>query len=305
MDPAELKLDGLVEAWIFPVPYPARAASSERSGSAAATSAVMSAGIGSVLAIHASLVQVCADVEPEACAILFGHGTLEGGAYSDYQTVPLADSPIPVDTFPVFDLAVWGHLHKRQPVASSWTGGASGLDFTHGYIGAPEAHDFGEEGQPKGVSVFAWEPEAPGHDIGAWRCRFVENTGARRFVTLDPAELRDCANDMRRELATGDQSWVYRVVAGTRDGITEAENDEIGALVRELKAAGVTIANACKVARPDRSRVEDVATELGFEGVLEAVFQARPDLAPDSDAIRADVRAWAGETGSAGKVSAA
>jgi hypothetical protein len=59
------------------------------------------------------------------------------------------------------------------------------------------------------------------------------------------------------------------------------------------------------VARADRARVEDVQTELGYEGVLSAVFTARPDLAPDEDAIRNNIRAWAAEQGSAGKVGAA
>ena len=303
---------GEIVGWIFPVPYPARAAAAEASGSAAATSGVLAAGFNAILAAHAQLVPLCRAVAPDAPCILFGHGTLESAAYSDYQTVPLADSPISTETFPAFDLAVWGHLHKRQAVASPVVGDVPGLDgdgklFTHGYIGSPDRMDFGEEFQAKGVSTFVRElhERSDGGLARRWSCAFHRNPDARNFVTLDPGELREHFDELKREAADGDQSWVYRVTSPDRDGVTEAANDEVGALVRELKAAGVTVANACKVARPDRARVEDIATELGFEGVLSAVFVARPDLAQDEEAIRDNVRAWAAEQGSAGKVGVA
>ena len=316
-DPAHVATYGNnVVAWVFPVPYPARAAAAEVSGSAAATSAVLAGGFNAVLAAHAQLVPLCREHTPGAPCILFGHGTLASAAYNDYQTVPLADSPISTDTFPVFDLAVWGHLHKRQAVASPTvedapTGTAEdgrGMLFTHGYIGSPDRMDFGEEDQPKGVSTFTRElavADGGGPVSERWACRFHRNPGIRRFVTLHPDEVRDHLAELKAEAERGEQAWVYRVVSPDRDGISEADNDAVAEQVRELKACGVTITNGCKVARADRARVEDVQTELGYEGVLSAVFTARPDLAPDEDAIRNNIRAWAAEQGSAGKVGAA
>jgi len=55
-----------VVAWVFPVPYPARAAAAEVSGSAAATSGVLAGGFNAVLAAHAQLVPLCREVAPDA-----------------------------------------------------------------------------------------------------------------------------------------------------------------------------------------------------------------------------------------------
>jgi len=259
---------------IFPVPYPSRSYLAEQvEGGADAVNAAVSQALQQVLTRHRV---VAGQVRQQgAAALLLGHGTLRGASYRPHQTVPISDLQIGSDGFDAFDLVAWGHLHQRQGV-SGWP------ETMHGYVGSPDAHDFGEEGEPKGVTLF----DLPG-DGGPAAHRFIEYPGARKFRTLT-AEDFDAKFDPEAEQASFADlcgETIYRVVGDVSPEVFE----RIATRVRQLKTAGWIIRADCAVVRESRARVESTHEILGMEGAVRAACQSRPDLAQNTDSILARV----------------
>lgn len=265
--------DRLPAAKLYCIPYPSRSYLSADTDSAEHTNAVMSQALDQVVAAHAADAAICA-----VPTIQVGHGTLRGARFNAHQVVALSDLAISTTRFDAFGLSLWSHLHMGQPVP----GLPSRFAETHVYLGSVDRHDAGEEGEPKGVSVFRLQG-------GAWTREFIPYPGARDFLTLTPEFF---LNEIDQELwAIGrEQEYVLRV-AGDVD---EETFERVARKVRAMKSAHFIIANRCTVARTDRARVADVRADLGADGILDAVFVARADLAPRADVIRANVRELAG-----------
>lgn len=283
LDPTEAGPD--LRGIIYPVPYPARAELAR--GAPTVVEALRANGkvCGDVIKAYAALSKLDAPHELEGGArrprILLGHGTLAGAVFSDHQTVPLADWPIPTDHFGAFDAAVWGHLHKRQAVE----GYGDADEHTHGYTGAPDRLRFDEAGYHAGATLLTftqWHTKA----------EFVGNPHARQFETLTPDELTDevINGRIRTEAASGPAGAVVYRVRGT---VAPERLEAVGAAVRSLVAAGVVVRNECQVERTDRARV-DLGADLSTAAVLRGVFEARPDLGEFADQITADVVALDG-----------
>lgn len=249
------------EIMIYPLPYPTRAYLAAAGGGTDETNAAMSELLDVVLQGHAQFAQA----ETRPCFLL-GHGTLRGAAYSAHQTVPLTDVQVSTDHFGPF-IPVWGHLHQRQaPVG--W--GAA----KHGYVGAPDRHDFGEEHEIPGVTLFTLTEGPEGYEV-AWE--HIPYPGARVFRTLQVEEL------LALRVDTLDPETVFRVVGTVGDA--EAY-DALCEAVRALKRAGVLIKNETAVDRPDRVRVElDESVTLDLDGALRAACRSRADLEVQTDAI--------------------
>lgn len=279
LDPGVLEATGAIpRLWFYPVPYPGRAAVAARVQTVAETRQLTGEGMAPAIRAQAMLAGVSRAIWPQATYVQIGHGTVAGSTWDGWQTVPLSDHPIPLDHFEAFDAGIWGHIHKRQsfevPGRSSHDPANGGI---FGYVGAPDRLTFGEEGNPAGAALYTCD----GPDVRvSWR----ENPHARDFVTLAPADVLG-ADDFG-----GSREVVYRV----KGEVSDVERQEVAAAVRRLVARGFIIADATEVPRTDRGRGGDVRVELGFEGVLDGVFAARPNLAEHADAVRARVRRFAG-----------
>lgn len=273
-DPAKTRV--ALDAVIYPLPYPSRSYLAASSLSPEDTAARMSVALDEIVLAHAT----AARLRQDATTILLGHGTLRGAAYNEYQTVPLSDLQIGCDHFEAFDLAVWGHLHKRQRAPGCTWAGEPTVEFTHGYVGSPMRQDFGEEGEPHGISVLD-------DASGVWRCEFVHNPTDRHFWTIRADRFVDLGLDPE---ALNGEDCVLRVVGET----SPEQYDLIAAKVRALKGGGAIIANNCQVIRPDRARVAMARGDLGLEPVLRAACESREDLRPHADVIVARARALEG-----------
>jgi DNA repair exonuclease SbcCD nuclease subunit len=262
---------------IFPVPYPSRSYIGAETAGPMQTNVAIAEALDRVITAHA-----CEARTLDIPTVQLGHGSLRGAAYNEYQRALYeTDILISTDLFDAFDVAVWSHLHKRQRAPGCvWSG--SHMEFTHGFVGSCDRKDFGEALDPKGVSVLRLIDDR-------WSCEFVRYPYARQFCSLDLGEVEEHEDEIRREVG-GDVPRIYQVVGE----VPEPDYERASTLVRALKNAGVIIANRCTVARPDRARVADVRAELGAAGVLDAVFQARPDLGARADTIRANVAQLAG-----------
>lgn len=249
---------------VFPVPYPSRSYIAERmEGTGAAdelATGALSQALDRVILAHA----VQAD-QMRVPTVLLGHGTLTGAEYREYQTVPLSDLQIRTEHFERFTVSAWGHLHKRQDAP-----GHAGR--VHGYVGSPDRHDFGEEDEPKGVTIFEVDDAHVGRPATGWR--FEEYPGARAFLTLT-------ADEFESPLGALTEGSIVRVTGD----VDEARFEAIAAQVRRLKNAGAIVRNDCAVVREDRARVKDVAAELGMRGALVAACESRPDLTPNTQTI--------------------
>lgn len=266
--PEPVEMAGAV---IYPLPYPSRSYIAASSSSPEDTAARMSRALDEIMLAHSA----AARLRQDATTILLGHGTLRGAAYNEYQTVPLSDLQIGCDHFQAFDLAVWGHLHKRQRAPGCAWAGEPTVEFTHGYVGSPMRQDFGEEGEPHGISILD-------DASGVWRCEFVVNPTDREFRTIAADEFLHFAQ------VYPDQ--IVRVVGET----SPEDYDRVAQKVRALKASGIVIANNCQVIRPDRARVAMARGDLGLEQVLRAACESREDLKPHADVIVARARALEG-----------
>lgn len=264
---------GRPEMAVFPVPYPSRSYVAERvDGTEEQTAQALSQALDRVILAHA--------VQAERLnvpTVLIGHGTLSGAEYREYQTVPLSDLQIRTEHFDRFTVSAWGHLHKRQDAP-----GHAGR--VHGYVGSPDRHDFGEEHEAKGVTVFELDDAYPGKPATGWH--FEEYPGARCFETwtADDFERAEFSRADAR-VPAGIQHQIFRVVGEVDDARFEA----IAARVRSLKGKGVTIRNDCAVVREDRARVQNVQAELGMRGALIAACESRPDLTPNTQTILENV----------------
>jgi DNA repair exonuclease SbcCD nuclease subunit len=254
----------LPRAVIFPVPYPSRSAIAAQTDSGAETNAALTVALDSIIQAHAIVARELAKLWAghNVSMVLLGHGTLRGAAFNEYQTVPLSDAPISTEHFETFDSSIWGHLHQRQGAVGTCDSGKR-RTFAHGYVGSPNRHSFGEQDDEKGASLLVGGVCAP-----------VWNLDARRWVTI-PADAFGPA------LAPMDGD-VYRV----KGEVSSERYEEVAALVRSLKAGGAIIANACTVPREDRGRVEDLRVDLGVNGILDGVFEARPELGEQAEVIR-------------------
>lgn len=274
--PEGLALDpvrnGDAPAKLYCIPYPSRSYLAAETDSAEHTNAAISQALDGVVAAHAADAALC-----DVATVQVGHGTLRGAKFNAHQTVALTDIAISTDRFDAFDLSLWSHLHMRQPVPSLQTTHAE----THMFLGSVDRHDFGEEHEAKGVSVFRLV-------AGRWSCEFVEYPGARVFETWTPDTFLEINPDI---YALGKERDRVMRITGEVD---EETFERVAAKVRLLKSVGFVVTNRCTVARADRARVAEVRTERGPDGVLDAVFEARPDLAPRAGAIRANVRELVG-----------
>lgn len=265
---------------IFPVPYPSRSYLAEQvDGGADAVNAAVSQALQQVLTRHRVVAGQARRME--MASMLLGHGTLRGASYRPHQTVPISDLQIGSDGFDAFDLVAWGHLHQRQGV-TGWP------ETMHGYVGSPDAHDFGEEGEAKGVTVFEYDFPKEGEASGQSAThRFIEYPGARKFHTLT-VENFDAKFHPETERASHADlcgETIYRVVGE----VAPETFERIASRVRQLKTVGWLIRTDCAVVRESRSRVEDTREILGMEGAVKAACQSRPDLAPLTDSILARV----------------
>jgi DNA repair exonuclease SbcCD nuclease subunit len=259
---------------IFPVPYPSRSYLAEQvEGGADAVNAAVSEALQRVLTRHRVLAGEARRIGLQS--MLLGHGTLRGANYCPHQTVPISDIQIGSEGFDAFDLVAWGHLHQRQGV-SGWP------ETMHGYVGSPDAHDFGEEAEAKGVTIFDLDSEG-----GGAAHRFVEYPGARKFRTLTVEAFEEKFHVEAERASHADLcgETIYRVVGE----VSPETFERVASRVRQLKTAGWIIRADCAVVRESRSRVEDSHEILGMEGAVKAACQSRPDLAPNTNTILARV----------------
>ena len=256
---------------LYPLPYPSRCWLSQQTDSPEQTNALVGKALSDLALTYALDAR-----QHDGPTALLAHVTLRGAAYSEYQTVPMHDVQVSTDGWDAFDAAICSHLHLRQrAVGCEWSG--EGQAFTHGYIGAPDRHDFGEAGQPVGITIYRWRPGADGPEV-----EFVPNPLARLFVTLAPEDFDAQEDFLRADAEAGYQRRIYRV-KGT---VTEATADALNARIRSLKAAGVVIRSDLEVERATRARVEGVRLDGGTQAVLDAVFEGDESLREHEDHIR-------------------
>lgn len=277
LDPSDERADGPHRlATVYPIPYPRRAYLAGLVDGVEETNGAISAALDRVMLAHAAAARAAR--ANGTAAVMLGHGTLRGASYSAYQTVPLTDVQIGTEHFDAFDLHVWGHLHQRQD-APGWAGRFGA------FVGGLNRHDFGEEGEAKGVYIC--DVSTGGGSTHVERA-FIENPHARIFQTLT-AEAFEASmlGDPTFEPVRGAiaASVVWRIVGE----VDEARSEAINARVRGLKAAGVLIKNETEVARVERTRVAIERPDLGIFGAVAAACNSRPDLAPNADAITSRV----------------
>ncbi len=270
---------GMPRIDLFCLPFPNKAYIAAGTDSPEATNVQVSRALADVLMAMALEAR---GRSAERAQVLLAHGTLAGASYNDSQTAAGWDIQIPTDHLDAFDLAVFSHLHRRQP-APGFGGFDDDSPLTHGYVGAPDRFTFGEADEPKGVSVLELRD-------GRWECLFIRNPDARVFVTMLPEQLDAAAERMLADEGQNQGRYVYRVQAETDPGTY----DQVAATVRRLRAAGVLISNQCEVIRPDRARVESIRADLGMESVVAAACASRADLAEHADDIIARVRGLGG-----------
>lgn len=258
---------GMPRIDLFFLPYPNKAYIAAGTDSPEATNVQVSRALADVLMAMALEAR---GRSAERAQVLLAHGTLAGASYNDSQTAAGWDIQIPTDHLDAFGLAVFSHLHRRQPAP----GFPAGVEATHGYVGAPDRFTFGEADEPKGVSILELCD-------GRWECMFVRNHDARQFVTLTPESLLTHAH-----VWDGRGDRIYRVQAET----DPATYDQVAMAVKALRSSGVLISNQCEVIRPDRARVESIRADLGMESVVAAACASRADLAEHTDDIIARVR---------------
>jgi hypothetical protein len=275
---------------VVTLPYPARSGLAAESESRDATNAAITAALDGLLK---SLTMLAGRYRAAGVpVVLAGHGTLRGARYDSYQTVPLSDVGIPTETFDQYAVALFGHLHLRQP--------APGAGWPSHYIGSPDRQDFGEEGGDHGVSLVTLTED------GRVEVEFIAYPAARRFLTVDVAAVlaqAGVASSGQTQLALGEvarndspaailgltEADRERVVMRIAGSVTDEDLRLATALVRRWRTSGWTVANACTVERQSRARVEVDAGASPFARGIAAVFAARPDLVPHRDEVLAQI----------------
>ncbi len=277
------------DAVLYPVPYPSRSQIAQWPGadSAEATNEAISLALNAIVEGYAAQAEASG-----AVSILWGHGTL-GGASFGARTVPLSDPQVDSALQTRFDLSLWSHIHLRQRIGPQ----AEPAGSFRGYIGAPDRFDFGEAEQPAGVLRASWQA---GRELTV---TFTENPAARSWLTFDADQVAGEAwqrwaratveADLQAELGGGaGRRTVMRVVGE----VTPELAAQVHTAVRSLKTAGALIVDRTEVMRANRARV-DVGADFNTSTVLEAVFEARPDLAQHANTIRGHVAALESEHG--------
>lgn len=213
---------------------------------------------------------------PNVPSLLVGHGTLGGATFHAYQTAPISDVRISTAHFDAFTTTAWGHLHRRQ--------GAPGWPGSHGYVGSPDRHDFGEEGEAKGVTVFTFKRSAEGE---AWTAtwEFVENLHARVFRTIPVETFAQAPFDTLAATLIG---TISRVTGEMEDG---ADLDAVVQTIQALKRRGLIVRNEVTTVCHDRSRLGPQGAREAFTlmNAVAAACEARDDLRPHKDLILSTV----------------
>lgn len=196
-----------------------------------------------------ALDDLAAQIDPEAPSVLLAHATVGEATVgssrrgSEMTVASIFSEPVlPVDLLadgPWSHVAL-GHIHKRQHIAPTRSGGAIS------YVGSPERIDWSEEDQPKGYSVLEYGFGAAVHE------QFVPSS-ARRLVTLEvtgePETLEDLTGALVRlrleELHDDVRAWrravsaaggtvvgviTPMVVPGAREALSADGIEEIGPL---------------------------------------------------------------------------
>lgn len=191
-------------------------------------------------------------------AILMGHWAVSGAALpAGMATDELREPVIPADELNLmgWDAIALGHIHRRQTIGRPST-------F---YVGSPAVVDWGEAGQPHGVTIVDL-------DRSDAITTFVE-IDDRPFVTLD-ADLSDDPV-VYEEMLRGDWSHAdlmsdavvrFRYHA-TREQAARIDNREIAQALLDAGAWRVFVQP--EIARQDRARVEGLDDNLAPQRALD------------------------------------
>lgn len=259
---------------VFPLPYPDRVYLSQEAQTPEHANGLIGAALQTVLDAHARV----AALSPNPTAILF-HGTLAGAEFDSYQIAPASDIQVQVGgAWHAFTVQLAGHIHRRQR--------APGTDLP-GYIGAPDRHDFGEEGYVPGVALFTV------HEDGRVEEEHIPYPGARRFHTLAVAADLEEAEDgvvlfPTRDGLTDERLLADEGVYRLKGKVTPLGKQRAQRLVRQLRGNGWIVSDATEVQYENRARVV-VARGADRNTALGAVFASRPRLAANSVRILARV----------------
>lgn len=191
-------------------------------------------------------------------AILMGHWAVSGAALpAGMATDELREPVIPADELNQmgWDAIALGHIHRRQTIGRPAT-------F---YVGSPAVVDWGEAGQPHGVTIVDL-------DRSDAITSFVE-IDDRPFVTLD-ADLSDDPV-VYEEMLRGDWSHADLVsdavvrfrYRATREQAARVDNREIAQALLDAGAWRVFVQP--EIARQDRARVEGLDDNLTPQRALD------------------------------------
>ena len=279
--------EGLPGLRVYPMPYPPRGAIMAALGAegVADTNDALSRCLDSIVEGYVAQLDLEDDEGLRALpTLLWGHGTVGGASYGT-RTVPLTDPQVSAKHFGRFDGAAWSHIHLRQQV------GGLGSD-AHGYVGAPDRGDFGEEGQAAGVAVLTFGAAGERAQV-----EWVENPHARGFRTVTPAEAEALTAAIIAEAqGPAEDRTVWRIRSA--EPLTAEAHAEVVALVRRLRGHGALVSESCEVERADRQRLPDGAVDLDtsdpavFAAALasDPVYEGRADdLTRRWRAIRGDL----------------
>jgi DNA repair exonuclease SbcCD nuclease subunit len=234
--------------------------------------------------IAAGLREDCARVAPDAPAVLLAHWSISGASLPSGLPIDQAREPIiPLSELADlgFDALVASHIHRPQFAFRA--GGRvewgpieprvplSGQPIF--YTGAPQQHDHGDAGQPRGAWLLSLERTSA---VAA----FYPLEG-RRFVTVgyDP-ELDSFTDD--------DVDFNGAIVrcryTATAEQARRIHANELRTSLLEVGASAVKIEQT--IARAQTARVEGLDETLTEENALELYLGEHPELAPRADVIR-------------------
>jgi DNA repair exonuclease SbcCD nuclease subunit len=250
-----------------------------------------------VVQIAAGLREDCARVAPDAPAVLLAHWSISGASLPSGLPIDQAREPIiPLSELAElgFDAIVASHIHRPQFATRGhgwqppWhTAG----DTVVGdrvvtkppifYTGAPQQHDHGDAGQPRG----AWLLDLSRTTATA---EFFPLAG-RRFVTLDLGSDADTEFGLGEAVsAAGGADVLDDAIVRVRYTATpeQARRIDVDALRRAIEHVAYSVKIEQTLIRAQTARVEGLDETLTEESALELYLGEHPELAPRAGAIR-------------------
>ena len=229
--------------------------------------------------LRAVLRPLRAGLYPSLPAILMFHGKIIGAWLTDLQqatgTEQIALTP---EDFEGWDYVALGDFHGYQQVApNAW------------YSGATDRTSYNEEHQAKGWIC----AEMVAHKVGMAVVREFIETPARRYITWEPAEIRDegllaQAEDEAQDLASVP---IFRA----KGIVSQEEYDALQPLLahwREIPTFGEEL----EISRQTTARSKDMTSDLTEEGALR-LWHGSNNRPEDLGLLLAEHRRIAGAVG--------